>query len=98
MYVASRRNSPVKYLLSSTEVFCRLLPLSHVKSAKANGTFAVSARAFDLARGAVTESLATDRAPAVLVSPEARSESSDCAARPVEHTTVARPAAIAGRI
>jgi hypothetical protein len=35
----------VKYLLSRTDVFCRLVPLSHVKSANANGTFALSARA-----------------------------------------------------
>src|SRR5262245_15402429 len=45
MYVMSARNSPVKAFVSSTEVFCRLLPLGHVKSATANGGLALSALA-----------------------------------------------------
>src|SRR4051812_8716007 len=37
MYEMSARNSPVNAFVSSTETLCRLVPLSHVKSAKAKG-------------------------------------------------------------
>src|SRR3954462_244318 len=37
MYETSARNSPVNAFVSSTETLCRLVPLSHVKSAKAKG-------------------------------------------------------------
>ena len=38
--VTSALTSPVNAFVSNTEYFCRLLPFSHVKSAKAKGSFA----------------------------------------------------------
>src|SRR5579885_1873437 len=69
MYETSTRNSPVKYLVSRSGAFWRPLPLSQVKSPKANGAAGAAVSAWAAAGPAPAAASRVARARARTGSP-----------------------------